>query len=215
MRRLRIGIHVAAALLGALPCAPGAQGERNVRVVFEHQGVESSTRDAVGGGAAAIVERGTVRAGGAIEGTSRERRVRRSTGVFTLVRDGGDSTITLAARVPFRQIAFFRDYATGLGILASGVAFEDVGTALRVHADVLPERRIRLRLVPSVSYLSAGRAGVIDFAEAATELVVRDGEPVVIGGGTQRLNEVVREVLGISSETSEGESSMAVTATVE
>ena len=68
-----------------------------------------------------------------------ERTVRRSSGIFTLVQDGGEALLTVGARIPFPQIAFYRDYATGAGHLAAGVAFQDVGTALKVRAALLPE----------------------------------------------------------------------------
>ena len=44
---------------------------------------------------------------------------------------------------PYPQIAFYRDYATGAGYVASGVTFRDVGTALKVRASLLPDDRLR------------------------------------------------------------------------
>ncbi len=50
------------------------------------------------------------------------------------VQDGGESLLTVATQVPVPQIACYRDSATGAGYLATGVAFRDVGTSLRVQA---------------------------------------------------------------------------------
>jgi len=55
---------------------------------------------------------------------------------------------------PYEDVRFYRDYVTGAGYVSREVFFESAGTSLKVHADVLGERRIRLRLVPTVSYFS-------------------------------------------------------------
>jgi type II secretory pathway component GspD/PulD (secretin) len=64
------------------------------------------------------------------------------------------------------------------------VVFSDVGTALRVRAATLWDGQIQLRLTPRISYFSVERPGAIDFTEAATELIVPNGQPVSLGGAT-------------------------------
>jgi hypothetical protein len=193
-----------------------AQGERQVKVLMEFRQTGTRTQDTLrGSGSVVVIERGGVRSRGGLAGNSTETHTRRSSGVFTLVRDGGDALMSVATRVPYREVAVYHDYATGLGYVTSGVAFENVGTRLRVHADILPEDRIRLRLTPSISYFSADGSGAIDFTEASTELDVRSGAPVSLGGGTQRVNELTRQILGVRSGASEEETSIVLTATIQ
>jgi type II secretory pathway component GspD/PulD (secretin) len=141
--------------------------------------------------------------------------VTRSSGIFTIVQDGGDSMLRVATRVPYQDVQFYRDYATGAGYVTHGFAFEDVGTSVKVHADVLSDRRIRLRLVPTVSYFSATGSGAIEFTDAATELVVENGKPVEIGGGTTQTEEITRRILGQGSSTAESETSIVLRAVLQ
>src|SRR5438093_4098345 len=122
-------IAVAAALV-----LPAAAQTRQIRVDVQFRQTGTQNRDAAGAaGGVIITERGGVRPRGAAGAGSTETRVQRSTGIFTLVQDGGESTLTVASQVPYPQIAFYRDYATGAGYVASGVAFRAVGTALKVR----------------------------------------------------------------------------------
>src|SRR5262249_43203000 len=147
-----VAAAVVAALMlaGALPIA--AQIPRQIRVDVQFRQTGTQSRDAAGAsGGVVITERGSVRPRGAAGARATETRVQRSTGIFTLVQDGGESTLTVAQQVPYAQIAFYRDYATGAGYVAAGIAFRDVGTALKVRASVLPDDRIRVRLTPTIS----------------------------------------------------------------
>jgi type II secretory pathway component GspD/PulD (secretin) len=135
--------------------------------------------------------------------------------VFTLVQDGGESTLTVATQVPFQQVAFYRDYATGAGYVAGGVIFQDVGTSLKVQAALLPGNQIRVRLTPRISYLAADGSGAIEFTEAASDVVVPSGRPVTLGGATGQTHTVLRQILGIGRERSAGETAVVLTATVQ
>ena len=158
---------------------------------------------------------GAARPRGGIGVESTERRVRRSTGVFTLVQDGGESILTVATQIPVQQIAFYRDYATGAGHVATGVTFRDVGTSLRVWATVVAGNQIRVRLTPRISYVAADGSGAIDVTEAATELVVTSGRPVVLGGATSETHGVLRQMLGIARERATSETGVVLTATLQ
>jgi hypothetical protein len=89
----------------------------------------------------------------------------------------------------------------------------DVGTSLKVRAIVLPDEHIRLRLTPSISWLADDSSGAIEFTEAATELVVRSGQPVVLGGSTTETHAVTRQILGIGARDAASETSVVLTAT--
>jgi hypothetical protein len=205
-------------LLGAalLPLAARAQSPRLVRVdvQFQHTGVERG-EGLQGGGGVIITEDGRVRPRTRIGAGRTDTRTRQSTGIFTLVQDGGESTLTVATRVPYPQVAFYRDYATGAGYPVRGVVFSDVGTSLKVRATLLPANQVRVRLTPSISWLSAGGSGAIEFTEAATEVVVASGQPIVIGGSHTHTHAVTREILGITAREGSAATTVILTATAQ
>lgn len=191
-----------------------AQTSRQIRVDVQFRQTTTLGRDAAGAAGGVIVtERGAVRPRGAAGAGATETRVQRSTGIFTLVQDGGESSLTVAQQVPYAQVAFYRDYATGAGYVASGVAFRDVGTALKVRASVLPDGRIRVRLTPTISYVAADGSGTIDFTEAATDVSVPNGRAVVLAGSTTDTHAVTRHILGIAREQSSSETTVVLIAT--
>jgi len=215
MMRL-VAILLMMALIPVWPGAVQAQGQKLVKVAVEFRQVGTQSREAVqGGGRVIITEKGSVRPKGGVAADSRQTRVTSSTGIFTLVRDGGESTLTVATQVPYPQVAFFRDYATGAGYVATGVAFKDVGTSLKVRATILPGNQVRVSLTPTISHFSADGSSTIEFTEAATELVVPSGRPVILGGATTRMHEVTRQILGFRLEQGGSETTVVLTATVQ
>lgn len=200
----------------ALPLAAGGQSPRMVRVDVQFQQMEIQRGEGVQGrGGVIITERGSVRPRGRIGAGSTDTRTRHSTGIFTLVQDGGESTLTLATQVPYSQLGFYRDYATGAGHLVRGTVFREVGTSLKVRANLLPGNQVRVRLTPSISWLSADGSGAIEFTEAATEVIVASGQPLVIGGATTQTHAVTREILGIGAREGSSATTVSLTATVQ
>ena len=193
-----------------------AASDRHVRVSIEFRQTGTEDRDDLQGSGRIVIHDGRLGGSGTrIGAESRTTKVTRTSGIFTIVQDGGDSTLQVATRVPYEDVRFYRDYATGAGYATRAIAFENVGTSLKVHADVLSNRQIRLRLVPSVSYFSADGSGAIDFTDAATELVVEDGKPVNIGGGTTQTEELTRRIFGYGRARSESESSILLRAVLQ
>jgi Bacterial type II and III secretion system protein len=214
----RIAIARAVAVVATLMLADAfpiaAQMPRQIRVDVQFRQTGTQSRDAAGAsGGVVITERGGVRPRGAAGAGATETRVQRSTGIFTLVQDGGESTLTVTQQVPYAQVAFYRDYATGAGYVASGVAFRDVGTALRVRASVLADDRIRVRLTPTISYVATDGSGTIEFTEATTDVIVPNGRAVVLAGSTTDTHVVTRQILGISREQSSSETTVVLIAT--
>jgi type II/III secretion system protein len=200
----------------ALPLAAGAQSPRMVRVdvQFQHTGTQSG-QGVQGRGGVIITERGGIRPRGRLGAGSTDTRTQQSTGIFTLVQDGGESTLTVATQVPYPQLAFYRDYATGAGHLVRGTVFREVGTSLKVRANLLPGNHIRVRLTPSISWLSADGSGAIEFTEATTEVIVASGQPLVIGGSTTQTHAVTREILGIGARDGSSATTVILTATAQ
>ena len=207
---------LAGTLLVGWPGTLHAQGERLVKVVVEFRQSGTQSREAVqGSGRVVITEKGSTRSSGGLGAVSRETRVQQSTGIFTIVRDGGEAALTVATQVPYPQVAFYRDYATGAGYLATGIAFKDVGTSLKVSATVLPGNQVQVRLTPMISHFSSDGSGTIEFTEASTELIVPSGRPVVLGGATTQLHEVTRQILGFRQQQAGQDTTILLTATIQ
>lgn len=191
-----------------------AQSSRQIRVDVQFRQTGTQSRDAAGAaGRVIITERGSVRPRVGAGAGSTETKTQHSTGIFTLVQDGGESTLMVMSQVPYQQVAFYRDYATGAGYLASGVVFRDVGTSLKVRASLLPDDKIRVRLTPSISWFSADGAGTIEFTEATTDIIVPNGRAVVLAGSTTETHTVTRYILGIAREQGASETTVVLTAT--
>jgi hypothetical protein len=192
-----------------------AQDRRNIKVLLETRQTGTSDQEGVQGSGSVIIRRGTVQPSGRITGADRQTTVQRSSGVFTLVVDGGESILMVATRVPQSEIAYYYNRALGIGAIERRIVFTDVGTSLRVGAATLPNAQIQLRLIPRISYFSADRPGAIDFTEAATELIVPNGQPVSLGGATAKLHEITRQILGFRNRASSDEIGFVVTATIQ
>jgi hypothetical protein len=219
---MRLGLAMGAlALLAGLgaPASSLAQSGRQVKVLLEFKQQAQAARQGAQGRGSVIVEerRGDPRVRGrgglAVEETT--TRVTRSSGLFTVVQDGGAGTIMMAQEVPSPQMAYYYDYASGKGYVARGVAWQRVGTALAVRPVILPGNQVRVTLTPVISYFTPGGGGTIEVVEAATELIVPSGGRVQIGGSTGSLHAVTRQVLGYRSQESSEETALTLTATIQ
>jgi Bacterial type II and III secretion system protein len=195
--------------------AAGAQTPRHIKVLVDSQQQATANQEGVQGTGSIIIRRGGAQPSGRVTAGNRQTTVQRSTGIFTLVQDGGESILTVATRVPQNQVSFYRDYAGRVGYIDRRITITEVGTSLRVAASALGDSQIRVRLTPRISYFSAERSGAIDFTEATTELTVHDGQPVSLGGSTSRMHELTRQILGYSERTSSSETELVVTATLQ
>lgn len=213
-RRLVIATALSAYLLTWLGNLD-AQSPRQIKVLLESQQFVNQNREAVQGSGGVIIRRGNAEPSGRLGAVERQTTVQRSQGIFTLVRDGGESILTVATRVPERQIVIYRDWASGLGYLTRDIVFREVGTSLKISAQILPDNQMLLRLTPRISYFSHERPGIIDFTEAQTELIVANGQPVSLGGSTTKMHEVTRQILGFADRASSSETSLVVTATIQ
>ncbi len=211
--RFRSPLVAAIILATAMPAI--AQSGRQVKVVLEFQQQSQSARQGAQGQGSIIIEDGKKprgRSGLAVEDTT--TRTTRTSGVFTVVQDGGTASMMVASEVPYTAISWFRDYATGQGYVAQGTAWQRVGTTLVVNPTILPKGQIRVRLVPQVSYFTPEGAGSIDFNEAVTDVIVPNGRAMRVGGATRGINQVTRQILGYSQQQSSSESSFILTATI-
>jgi hypothetical protein len=213
-RGARFAVALICLTLG-MPLSGHAQSRRHIKVLVESQQSGTQSQQAVQGSGSVIIRRGNVYPSGRVTAGDRQTTVQRSTGIFTLVLDGGESILSVATRVPYSEAAYYYDYAAGHGYLQRNIVFNDVGTSLRVNATVLADNQIRVRLTPRISYFSAERSGAIDFTEGTTELIVPSGQPVSLGGSTTQVHEITWQILGYRDRTSSGETNLVLTATIQ
>lgn len=192
-----------------------AQAPAHVRVNVEFRQTARASREAVESRGRVIVTERRTRVRGGVDVDSTNTRSRQTTGVFTIVQSGGEATITIAQQIPFNEVGFYQNYATGEGYAVPGVVFRDVGTSLKVHATVQGDRQIAVRVTPVISYFSGDGSGTIEFTRASTDIVVKHGQPVVIAGGTTASNTVTRRILGLSDTSQSGETMVVLTATIQ
>ncbi|MBI1735883.1 MAG: hypothetical protein HYR51_11980 [Candidatus Rokubacteria bacterium] len=215
MRAYLAGFAMLVPLASALAVA-GAQTPPHVKVAIDFRQAARSTRDAVQGrGRVVITDRGT-RGRGGVGVDSTDTKTRQSTGVFTIVRSGGEATMIVAQQVPYTEVSYYQNYATGEGYLVpTGVVFRDVGTSLKVHATVLGGNQISVKVTPVISYFTPDGSGTIEFTRASTDVVVASGQPVVIAGGTTETSSVTRRILGFADTTGSSETTVVLTATIQ
>ena len=211
--RIAVALFAIALVESAIPAA--SQTGRQVKVVLEFQQKGLDSRQGVQGQGGVIVQDGKARGRGGIAAQDTTTRTTRSDGVFTIVQDGGTSSMMVASEVPYTVLSWFRDYATGQGYAAQATAWQRVGTTLVVRPTILPDGQIRVRLTPQVSYFSPQGDGSIEFNEAATEVIVPNGRAMRIGGSTRGINQVTRQILGYREQQASSESSFILTATIQ
>jgi hypothetical protein len=201
----------------AVPVA--AQSGRQVKVLLEFKQQTQGSRQGVPGQGGIVVEerRGEprVRGRGGLGVEDTTTRVTRSSGLFTVVQDGGTGSIMVAQDVPYQQMAYYYDYATGKGHVAQGVAWQRVGTALMVRPVILPGHQIRVMLTPVISYVTPRGGGTIEVVEAATDVIVPNGGRLQFGGSTGSLHAITRQVLGYRSQQASEETALTLTATIQ
>jgi hypothetical protein len=213
MRRATATLGAAILLAAAVPA--GGQTARQVKVAIEFQQQGQEARQGAQGRGGVVIQDGKARGRGGLAVEDTTTRTTRTSGVFTVVQDGGTASMMVASEVPYSVVAWFRDYATGQGYVAQGTVWQRVGTTLVVNPTILANGQIRVRLIPQVSYFTADGGGSVEFNEAATEVILPNGRAMRIGGGTRAVNQVTRQILGYREQQSSSESSFILTATIQ
>src|SRR5215510_3486718 len=110
-------LAVVLSLVFSLVAPSEPQSRRQVKVVVESQQSDNQNQQAVQGSGSVIVRRGDVQPSGRLAAGDRRTTVQRSTGIFTLVQDGGESILSVATQVPYSQAAYYYNYALGNGYI--------------------------------------------------------------------------------------------------
>jgi type II secretory pathway component GspD/PulD (secretin) len=131
-----------------------------------------------------------------------------------LVLSGGKASLLVAEQVPYSEWLF--DWGVGRGLWAQSIRWQEVGTSLVVEPRVLGDGTILVRLTPRVDYRADGSSQVVEVNELSTEVVVREGEEIALGGLPFR-DEQFRErfLLGVDQSGQTARVAMTLRATVE
>jgi Flp pilus assembly secretin CpaC len=200
----------AGAQTSLIPPPPG-----HVKVTVEFRQVSQNSQGGVSvqgtgpGGTIVQIDPQGVTGSARVQIQESQRTVRRSVGSFLLIQDGGEGRLTVAEQVP--EVVWFQQYALAHNYITTAVIFQQVGTAFVVRPTILPNKRIRLRITPQISYKSDDGTGAIELVEASTEVVVQSGQPMTIGGSGGS-GEVMRQfLLGYERANRTGQVSIVLT----
>jgi hypothetical protein len=122
------------------------------------------------------------RRGGSIGvgGDARRSRSSATTRQMLLVMSGGTASIRIAEEIPYSE--WFWTWGRRRGLWTESVQWRDVATGMEVSPLVLGGGHIRVKLTPYFEYrLDRGRQ-TTQVHELSTEVVVRDGEEIDVGG---------------------------------
>ena len=152
---------------------------RNVRITVFHSSERTEDQSeagvSVGGRAFPPRPRADVRLGGSSSRSTAETRQ------DIVVLSGGKATITVAEQVPYSD--WFWTWGQDQGLWpAQSVQWRDVGTSLVVEPFVLDDHTIRLRVTPQFSYFLDRDRLVTGVQQLSTEVLVREGEEIDLGG---------------------------------
>lgn len=131
---------------------------------------------------------------------------------FLLVADGRDGRISVGESVPNGQ--WFYQYSLNHGYIAGGAVFRNVSTGFRVTPTILPGDRIRLQIIPEISYFTDQGQGQIAFVESRLEAVVVNGQPVTVAANRHESESVLFNIMR-GYESRAGVSSLVMTLTPE
>jgi general secretion pathway protein D len=137
--------------------------------------------------------RGDVDVDVALSALSSTGRVRILSRPVILAQNNEEARILVGAERPFVQV--FRSLPTDGAIRDQIVQYRDVGTSLTILPTINPDGYVNLQLTQEVSTATAETqfgAPVISTREAATRLLARDGQTVVIGGLIDRQRDWTR-----------------------
>ncbi len=179
--RPEVHARVAAALRGLDTPA------RNVRIRVTHEAERLDERTLLGGSAGAGagdvrvgVGRNPPRSGVDVRAEASRSRSTSTTQQEIVVLSGGKAHITVAEQVPYAD--WFLDWGQGQGLWARTIQWRDVGASLVVEPVALGDGRVRVRLTPAFSYFLDRERLVTEIHQLTTEVVVREGEPIALGG---------------------------------
>jgi type II secretory pathway component GspD/PulD (secretin) len=131
-----------------------------------------------------------------------------------LVLSGGRASLTVAEEVPYSEWLY--TWGLGHGLWAQNVVWQQVGTSMVVEPRVLGNGTILVRLTPRFDCQAGGNSQTVDVTELSTEVIVRPGEEIALGGVPFRDTDFRERFLaGIDESGQTARVEMTLRATVE
>ena len=141
---------------------------------------------------------------------SRSTTTSSSTTQILMAMSGTRASLRIGEKIPY--LTWIMDYGFRYGLIAANVEWQDVGSFLSIEPTIIGDGpMIRVRLVPELSGLVDGHRHQIRFVQAATEVTVRDGQSVQIGGANQSSEFLSRFLVGIDRQGSSSALSIGLT----
>jgi type II secretory pathway component GspD/PulD (secretin) len=153
------------------------QTVRNVRIVVTHEAERLDDRTAA---AVGVAVGGRRRGGVEVGGDVSRARTTSQTREELLVLSGRKAKVQVAEEVPYAE--WLRSWGPPYGLWSADVQWRDVGSSLIVEPVVLGDGRLQVRLTPAFSYFLDRERQVTEVHQLATEVVVREGETIDVGG---------------------------------
>jgi len=171
----------------------------------EDRDSEVSARGRISNDNVSVATGGKKKDGGDISVDDRKRRQKSDSEFFVIAMSGSPAYIRAGKEIPYHQnSAFFRRYAPGGGT----ITWQTVESGFEV-TPTLAGDNAHLRIVPRIAY-DARQDAVVRFFGAQTELTVPLGRWVEIGGTTDQKNEIIREIISLSSSRGKNATSMSL-----
>ncbi|MBM4142912.1 MAG: hypothetical protein FJ225_04860 [Lentisphaerae bacterium] len=187
---------------------------RNVRVDVAIDDAGSSREaaaGATGAGEVAVTPRGTGwRARVTPFARAHSSRQTGSVQQSLVVRDGGEALIRVARQVPYEETLV--EYGRRWGYIERRLVMREVGAALRIRPRIIGDGPlIALRITPELSGVTDDGTRSIQYARAATEVTVRDGEAFDLGGLSEEREFYSMFLVGVDSRGNQRQ--LTITAT--
>jgi len=115
-----------------------------------------------------------------VRGGATDSRSRAVSDQEILVISGGTASLRVAEEIPYPD--WFWTWGLDHGLWTQGVRWRDVGTSLVVEPRVLGDGTLRVRLTPRFDYVIDRETLTTEVHSLSTEVVLREGEELDLGG---------------------------------
>ncbi|MBM3859260.1 MAG: hypothetical protein FJ395_06375 [Verrucomicrobia bacterium] len=152
-----------------------------------------SVTDARGG----IVIGGGIQVQGEVRGFGRDTSVQTSqdSAQIITVSSGRRGSINVTEEVPF--VDWFLEYGVRWGYLQAGVVWRQVGSRLLVEPRVVGDgKMIQVKLIPELSYFADNQRCSTIFINAASEVLVANGQEFRVGSTAQNREFMSKFLIG-------------------
>ena len=136
--------------------------------------------------------------GVALHGEHRVTTTHGASEPFLLVQDGGRGVLQIGESIP--SVQPYLALAGRRLVVAADIQYYDVTTGFEVEPRVLGDR-VLLRISPRLAFRSNRGTQTVEFRELRTEITVKPGEWVDLGGAVGSANDVNRQIFSRRQQT--------------